>query len=92
MARLVVRLTPRAGRDGIDGWTTDAEGRPLLLARTAAKPADGRANDALERLIAKALGLPPSAVKVASGAKSRVKTLHLDGIDETEARRRLTPP
>jgi uncharacterized protein YggU (UPF0235/DUF167 family) len=89
VARLVVRLTPRAGQDRIDGWTTDAAGRPLLLARTCAPPTDGRANAALEKLIAKAVGLPPSAVSIASGAGSRVKTLHLEGIDEARLRERI---
>ena len=87
--RLVVRLTPRAGQDRIDGWTTDAGGRPLLLARTAAPPTDGRANAALEKMIAKAVGLPPSAVATVTGASSRVKTLQLDGVDEIRARERL---
>jgi uncharacterized protein YggU (UPF0235/DUF167 family) len=91
-ARLVVRLTPRAVRDRIDGWTTDAEGRPVLLARVAAPPTDGRANTALERLIATALGLAPSQVRLAAGGKSRVKVLQLDGVDEPEIRASLAPP
>ena len=90
--RLVVRLTPRAGRDGIDGWTKDADGRPLLQARTTAAPTDGKANAALEKLIARAVGLPPSKVKVAAGAGSRIKTLHLEGADEAEVRRKLGAP
>ena len=88
-ARLVVRLTPRASQDRIDGWTTDGSGRPLLQARTTAPPTEGRANAALEKMIAKALGLPPSAVAVTSGARSRVKTLRLEGVDEARAGERL---
>ena len=90
--RLVVRLTPRASQDRIDGWTTDGSGRPLLKARTIAPPTDGRANAALEKMIAKAVGLPPSAVAVTAGAASRVKTLQLDGFDEIRARERLGGP
>ena len=90
--RLVVRLTPRAGQDRIDGWIIDASGRPLLQARTAAPPTDGRANAALEKMIAKAVGLPPSAVAVTAGAASRVKTLRLDGVDEAQTRARLGGP
>jgi len=90
--RLVVRLTPRAGQDRIDGWTTDASGRPLLQARTTAPPTDGRANAALTKMVARAVGLPPSAVAVTAGAMSRVKTLQLDGIDEAWARERLGGP
>lgn len=91
-ARLVVRLTPRAGEDRIDGWSADAAGRPLLLARTAAAPADGKANQALTRLIARALDLAPSRVTLASGASARVKTLEITGADEALLRRRLGAP
>lgn len=90
--RLVVRLTPRAGCDHIDGWSADAAGRPMLKARTSAPPTDGRANTALRQLVAKALGLPPSAVSLASGAASRVKTLEISGADEALVRRRLGGP
>ena len=91
-ARLTVRLTPRAGSDRIDGWTADAAGRPLLKARTTAPPTDGRANAALERLIAGALGVPPSAVSVAAGGSSRVKTLKIEGADAALLRTRLGAP
>ena len=91
-ARLVVRLTPRASQDRIDGWTTDGSGRRLLQARTTAPPTEGRANAALEKMIAKALGLPASAVAVTSGATSRMKTLRLEGVDEARAHERLGGP
>jgi uncharacterized protein YggU (UPF0235/DUF167 family) len=90
--RLVVRVTPRAGSDRIDGWASDAAGRPVLKARTAAAPTDGKANAALERLIARALGLAPSAVAVSSGHASRTKTLEIDGADEALLRERLGAP
>ncbi len=91
-ARLVVRLTPRAGGDRIDGWAQDAAGRPILKVRTSAAPVDGRANDALERLIAKALDVPPSAVRLSAGAASKIKTLSIDGLDDALVRRRLAAP
>jgi uncharacterized protein YggU (UPF0235/DUF167 family) len=90
--RLVVRLTPRAGEDRIDGWDVDPSGRPLLKARTSAPPTDGRANAALERLVARALGLAPSAVTVASGGSSRIKTLRIEGADEALVRAKLGGP
>ena len=90
--RLVVRLTPRAGEDRIDGWGTDPSGRPLLKARTSAPPTDGRANAALERLVARALGLAPSAVTVAAGAASRIRTLEIEGADEALLRAKLGGP
>ena len=90
--RLVARLTPRADRDRIDGWTTDASGRPVLKARTSAPPTDGRANAALERLVAKVLDLPPSAVRVVAGAASRTKTLEIQGADGPTLAARLGRP
>ncbi len=91
-ARLAVRLTPRAKADAIDGWTTDEAGRPVLSARVRAQPVEGQANAALEILIAKALGVPKSAVAVARGGTSRLKHLTVDGLDEAEIRRRLGRP
>jgi len=89
-ARIAVRLTPRGGRDAVDGWGGDEAGRPLLKARVSAPPVEGEANAALIKLIAKALGVPRSAVRIASGEGARVKILTVDGIDEAEVRRRLS--
>lgn len=91
-ARLVVRLTPRSGADRLDGWTTDEAGRPVLKARTRAPPIEGRANAALERLLAEALGLPPRAVRLTAGGSGRLKTVVVDGLDDAEARHRLGGP
>jgi hypothetical protein len=87
--RLAVRLTPRGGADRIDGWGEDAQGRPLLKVRVSAPPVEGEANAALEKLLAKALGLPRSAVSVAAGQTARVKQVQVLGLDPEEIRRRL---
>lgn len=84
--RLVVRVTPRGGRDAIDGLRTDGDGRPMLGVRVSAPPAEGEANAALIRLLAKQLGLRQSDVTVATGATGRVKQLHLAGEPETLSR------
>jgi uncharacterized protein (TIGR00251 family) len=88
--KLAVRLTPRGGRDAIEGFSEDETGRPVLKARVSAPPVDGEANAALVRLVAKTLGLPRSAVRIASGETARVKVLEIDGLDEAEVRRRLS--
>jgi uncharacterized protein YggU (UPF0235/DUF167 family) len=80
--RLAVRLTPRGGRDAIEGWGRDQNGKPYLKARVAAAPIDGEANAALEKLIAKALKVPKSAVRIAAGAQARLKLIEIDGADE----------
>ncbi len=74
---LVVRLTPKGGRDAIDGVETMSDGKCVLKARVRAAPEDGKANAALAELIAKTLRLPRSAVTVAAGHTSRVKTLEI---------------
>lgn len=84
-----MRLTPRGGRDAIDGWGVDEGGRPLLKARVSVPPVEGEANAALIRLLAKALGVPRSAVRLASGETARVKVLEIEDLDEAEVRRRL---
>jgi len=76
-----VRLTPRGGADRIDGWIRDAAGLPVLKVRVRPPPEDGKANDALIALIAKAARRPPSSVHVVSGHTARTKTLEIDGLD-----------
>jgi len=82
--RLAVRLTPRGGRDHIDGWDRDAAGRAYLKVRVAAAPVDGEANAALVRLIAKALRRPAGAVRIAAGETARVKQLEIEGVDAAD--------
>ena len=92
MARLVVRLTPRGGRDRIEGWARDALGRAYLKVRVASPAVEGRANAALERLIAKALDRPVSDVMIVAGDLARTKQLHLDGVDDLELARAFGNP
>lgn len=90
--RLTVRLTPRGGKDRIEGWARDEAGRPYLKARVSAPPVDGAANEALIALIAKALGRPRSAVSLTAGAGARFKSLDIEGLDETDLADRLGAP
>lgn len=76
---LAVRVTPKAGRDAIEGEWRDADGKAWLLVKLAAAPSDGAANDELIRLLAKKLSLRPRDVTLASGAASRLKRLRLEG-------------
>jgi uncharacterized protein (TIGR00251 family) len=82
--RITVRLTPRGGRDAVEGWTLDPGGRPVLKVRVAAPPVEGEANDALVSLLAKALKRPRSAVSVVSGATARFKQVQLAGVSQAE--------
>jgi uncharacterized protein len=76
---LWLRLTPKGGRDAIDGVETLSDGKSVLKARVRAAPEDGRANAALIELIAKALSAPKKAVTIRSGETSRVKKLFVAG-------------
>jgi uncharacterized protein YggU (UPF0235/DUF167 family) len=80
--RIAVRVTPRGGRDAIEGWTADADGRPVLKVRVAAAASEGQANAAVTALVARAVGRPKSAVRVVRGAAARTKQLEIDGPDE----------
>lgn len=76
---LHVRLTPKGGRDSIDGIDSLSDGRSVLKARVRAVPAEGEANAALTTLIAKALDIPARSVSIAGGATARVKRLAIAG-------------
>lgn len=86
-------MTPKGGRDAVDGWSADEAGRPVLKVRVSAAPSDGAANAAVVALIAKALKVPRSAVRIASGETSRTKRLEIDGAAEADLARAFgTPP
>lgn len=76
--RIQVRLTPNAAADCIEGLAKTADGIHLK-ARVTSPPADGAANRALEKLIAKWLCVPKSSVAISTGQKSRLKTLFVSG-------------
>jgi uncharacterized protein (TIGR00251 family) len=82
--RLTIRLTPRGGRDAVEGWTRDVTGRLYLKVRVAAPPVEGAANTAVVRLIANALKRPRSAVRLVAGEQARVKQLEIDGAVEAD--------
>ena len=81
--RLRVRVAPGAraaavGRHG-SGWKL----------RVAAPPVDGKANEAVLRLLAETLAVPPARVALVSGHGGRDKVVELSGIDAAETDRRL---
>ena len=76
---LTVRLTPKGGRDALDGIETLSDGRAVLKVRVQAAPSEGEANAALIKLIAKAVGVPPRDVSLVAGATARIKRLNISG-------------
>jgi len=81
---LKVRVVPRAAKSGVAGMREDA-----WLVRLHAPPVDGAANDELISILAQALGVPRRAVSIASGERSRQKTVRVSGIDAATAAVRL---
>jgi len=79
-----VRLKPSGGADRIDGCASDDAGRSYLKARVRAAPEDGKANAALEAMLAKAFGVAKSKVKVARGTTARLKSVDIEGVSDAD--------
>jgi len=77
--RFTVRLTPKAGRDAVEGWMATADGTRCLKARVSAVPENGKANAALAAMLAKMFGVSKSSVVIAGGAKARLKAIEVSG-------------
>jgi uncharacterized protein len=84
VARLAVRVQARAARDEIAGERSGA-----LLVRVTAPPVEGKANEAVRKLLAKRLGVAPGRVSVVRGASSRDKLVEIEGLDDEGVRHRL---
>jgi uncharacterized protein len=76
---VALRVTPRGGRDDIDGLETLANGRIVVKVRVRAIADGGEANRAVTELLAKALGVPKASVRILSGTTSRLKQIAVDG-------------
>ncbi len=81
---VAVRVTPRSSHDAVE--EVDAEGAIRL--RVTAAPADGAANKAALKLLARTLGLPKGAVSLVSGAASRHKRVRIEGVTVSQVTRR----
>ena len=76
---IALRVTPRGGRDDIDGLETLANGRVVVKVRVRAIAEGGEANRAVTELLAKSLGVSKASVRLLSGATSRIKQVAVDG-------------
>lgn len=82
--RIPVRAQPRAARSELAGEHDGA-----LKVRLAAPPVEGEANRELVRFLAKRLGVPKSAVRIASGEAGRNKIVEVDGVTADDVARAL---
>jgi len=85
MASITLRVTPSASRDAVVGWQGD-----VLRLRVAAPAQRGKANEAVLRLLAAALGIERRRLRIVRGHTSRQKVVSVDGLDEAEIRARLS--
>ena len=76
---VALRVTPRGGRDDIDGVETLANGKSVVKVRVRAIADGGEANRAVMELLAKALGVPKRNVRLLAGATSRLKQVAVEG-------------
>jgi hypothetical protein len=83
---LTVRVQPKGSADRVEDWAVDDAGRRFLKVRVRAVPEDGKANTAVQNLVAKWLGVPKSAVRVVTGGKTRLKGLEIEGPPDLAAR------
>lgn len=84
---LKVRIVPRAKNNAIEGWMEDGS----LKVRVQAPPVDGKANDALIRLLAQTLGFPARNISLRSGHTGRNKILAFAGITPEGLQKLLKP-
>jgi len=90
LLKLRVRLTPGANADRIDGGGSDEKGA-YLKARVRAAPEQGKANAALQALLAKALGVSKSRVELVQGTTSRMKVVYVEGVTTADIARLFEP-
>ena len=76
---VTVRLTPKGGRDAIEGIDHLADGTAVLKVRVRAAPSEGAANAALLRLMAVTLGVAPRQATLTGGATARIKRIRFAG-------------
>ncbi|RCK44083.1 hypothetical protein TH25_20290 [Thalassospira profundimaris] len=77
--RLYLRLTPKASRNNVGGVHQDADGQCRLKATVTTVPENGKANEALVKLLAKTAKWPKSAIEIVSGQTDRNKVLTIAG-------------
>ena len=79
MARLTVKVHPRARRSAVTGRLGEAWKLDLT-----APPIEGKANDACVRFLAELVGVPRARVRIVTGLTSRTKVVEIEGVTEEE--------
>lgn len=82
--RLKIKVVPGASSSQICGWLGEA-----LKVRVSAPPEKGKANRLVERMVAEALALPESSVRIVAGKTSPQKVMEVDGLTIQEIKQRI---
>jgi uncharacterized protein YggU (UPF0235/DUF167 family) len=83
--RVAVRVTPKSRVEAVEASRKDG----TIRVRVTAAPEDGRANEAVLRLLRERLGVARSAIRITGGAAARRKWIEIDGMEEADLWRRL---
>ena len=86
MARVTVKVHPRARRSAITGRLGEAYKLDLT-----APPVEGKANEECTRFFAEVAGVARARVRIVTGTTSRMKVVEVEGISQEELERRLNP-
>ncbi len=82
--KLAIKVVPGSSRDALVGWLDDA-----LKIKVRAKAEQGKANAAVEKVLAQALSLSKKNVQIVAGKTASRKTVEIDGIDAEELKEKL---
>ena len=75
--RVIVHLTPKASQNKVGGWAEDVKGEKVLRVKVTAVPEDGKANDALIKLLSAFFKVPKSKISLIRETTVRVKLLEI---------------
>ena len=84
VSKLKLKVVPGASRTELSGWLGD-----MLKIRVSAPPEKGKANGAVERLLAEKLGLPKSAITITAGKSAQKKIVEIQGLSSSEVMAKL---
>jgi uncharacterized protein len=79
--RIRIKVVPAARNESIE-WLGD-----LLKVKVRAQPENGRANAAVEALLAQRLALSPSSVRITAGFGSSLKTVEINSVSDLSSLR-----
>ncbi|HBR69778.1 MAG TPA: hypothetical protein DEA55_10430 [Rhodospirillaceae bacterium] len=81
VSRILVKLSPKASRNEVKGWSQGPDGKRILKASVTAVPEKGKANAALIDLLSARFGVPKSRISIVRGETDKLKTVEIQGVE-----------